>query len=171
MAALADGMRPVVDSVFALADGRGGVQAARERRAVREDRRAGAGLMRIPLATRYADYDTKGHVNNAVFLTYFEMARAAAWVEGCGGSADFPFILAEATVKYVSEAMIGAAARHRGDDRRRCGRRRGCGRTRSATSRDGRVVAEGRTVQVMYDYERQVTIPIPDALRARLAAL
>jgi len=26
-------------------------------------------------------------------------------------------------------------------------------------------------VQVMYDYERHATVPIPDALRARLAAL
>jgi acyl-CoA thioesterase FadM len=54
--------------------------------------------MRIPLATRYADYDTKGHVNNAVYLTYFEMARQAAWVDCMGGGADFPFIVAEATV-------------------------------------------------------------------------
>ena len=63
--------------------------------------------MRFPLATRYNDYDTKGHVNNAVFLTYFEMARERAWVDGLGGNADFPFILAEASVQYRSEAMIG----------------------------------------------------------------
>ena len=31
--------------------------------------------MRFRLETRYADYDTKGHVNNAVYLTYFEVAR------------------------------------------------------------------------------------------------
>src|SRR6185437_11275699 len=41
--------------------------------------------MRMPVETRYADYDSKG------------------------GDADFPFIVAEATVRYVSEAMIGQA--------------------------------------------------------------
>jgi acyl-CoA thioester hydrolase len=126
--------------------------------------------MRLPLATRYADFDTKGHVNNAVYLTYFEMARATAWVEGCGGSADFPFILAEASVKYVSEAMIGQTL----DIELTTVEVRTKAWVWAYTIRDvsdGRVVAEGRTVQVMYDYERKATIPIPDALRARLAAL
>jgi acyl-CoA thioesterase FadM len=33
--------------------------------------------------------------------------------------------------------------------------------------RDGRVVADGRSVQVMYDYSRQQSIPVPDDFRAR----
>ena len=123
--------------------------------------------MRLPLATRYADYDTKGHVNNAVYLTYFEMARHRAWVDGMGGGADFPFILAQATVRFVSQAMIGeeldveiVTAEVR---------------TKAwvwsyviRATRDGRVVAEGRTVQVMFDYDTARTVPIPDNLRARL---
>jgi len=36
---------------------------------------------------------------------------------------------------------------------------------------DGRVVAEGRTVQVMYDYDKHATMPIPDAMRAKLPSL
>ena len=63
--------------------------------------------MRFPLAVRYSDYDTKGHVNNAIFLTYFEMARARAWIDALGGDADFPFILAEASIQYRSQARIG----------------------------------------------------------------
>jgi acyl-CoA thioesterase FadM len=39
-----------------------------------------------------------------------------------------------------------------------------------ATDED-RVVAEGRTVQVMYDYEARRTVPIPDAVRALLVAV
>ena len=126
--------------------------------------------MRIPLATRYADYDTKGHVNNAVFLTYFEIARERAWVDGLGGGADFPFILAEAQVKYVSEAMIGQPL----EIELTTAEIRTKAWVWAYTIRDagdGRVVAEGRTVQVMYDYDGQATIPIPGALRARLAAL
>ena len=126
--------------------------------------------MRFPLATRYADYDTKGHVNNAVYLTYFEMARHHVWVEHLGGGADFPFIVAEATVRYVSEAMIGqaldieiATAEMR--------TKAWVWRYVIRASAEDRVVAEGHTVQVMFDYDRRCTIPIPDSLRAQLAAL
>ena len=124
--------------------------------------------MRLPLATRYADYDSKGHVNNAVYLTYFEMARHAAWVERMEGDADFPFIVAEATVRYVSEAMIGQPLDIEVTTAEV--------RTKAwvwtyviRDSRDDRVVAEGRTVQVMYDYDQHRTVPIPEGMRGRLA--
>ena len=126
--------------------------------------------MRFTLATRYNDYDTKGHVNNAVFLTYFEMARERAWVEGLGGTADFPFILAEAVVQYRSEAMIGDPLEIEITTTEI--------RTKAwvwsyviRDARDGRVVAEGRTVQVAFDYDAKKTIPIPEAIRERLSAL
>jgi len=126
--------------------------------------------MRFPLATRYNDYDTKGHVNNAVFLTYFEMARERAWVEGLGGDADFPFILAEASVQYRSEAVIGDPLEIEITTTEI--------RTKAwvwsytiRDARDGRVVAEGRTVQVAYDYAARKTIPIPADIAKRLPAL
>jgi len=124
--------------------------------------------MRLPLSTRYADYDTKGHVNNAVYLTYFEMARHHAWVHAMGGDADFPFIVAEATVTYVSQAMIGESL----DIEISTAEIRNKAWVWSYIIRDtsdDRVVARGKTVQVMFDYERSCTIPIPDAFRARLA--
>jgi acyl-CoA thioester hydrolase len=123
--------------------------------------------MRLPLATRYADYDTKGHVNNAVYLTFFEMARHRAWVDALDGDADFPFIVAEATVRYLSQAMIGEPL-----DIEICTSEI---RTKAwvwsyviRASRDERVVAEGKTVQVMFDYANRRTIPIPEDLRERL---
>ncbi len=126
--------------------------------------------MRLPLATRYADYDTKGHVNNAVFLTYFEMARERAWVEALGGDADFPFILAEASVRFVSEAKIGDALEIEITTAEV--------RTKAwvwayiiRRAADGAVVAEGRTVQVMFDYAAGRTVPIPDALREQLGTI
>ena len=126
--------------------------------------------MRFPLETRYADYDSKGHANNAVYLTYFEMARHRVWVDCMHGDADFPFIVAEATVRYVSEAMIGQPLDIEIVTSEM--------RTKAwvwtyvirATEGD-RVVAEGRTVQVMYDYAARRTMPIPDAMRALLATI
>jgi len=126
--------------------------------------------VRIPLETRYADYDSKGHANNAVYLTYFEMARHRAWVDRMHGDADFPFIVAEATVRYVSEAMIGQPL----DIEIVTSEVRTKAWVWSYVIRattDDRVVAEGRTVQVMYDYESRRTVPIPDTVRALLAAV
>ena len=124
-------------------------------------------MTRYPVATRYNDYDTKGHVNNATYLTYFEGARERAWLEVVGGSPDFPFILAEATVRYASEAKIGdplvieittSEVRNKA----------WVWRYRLLDARDDRLVAEGTTVQVMYDYSRGGTIPIPEIVRERL---
>ena len=126
--------------------------------------------MRFSLAVRYSDYDTKGHVNNAVFLTYFEMARARAWIDALDGDADFPFILAEASIQYRSQARIGDPLEIEITTTEI--------RTKAwvwsyvvRDARDERVVAEGRTVQVAYDYEERRTIPIPPAILAKLPTL
>ena len=63
--------------------------------------------MKFPLTTRYSDYDTKGHVNNAFFLTYFEAAKHLLWREVWKRHPDPPFVVAEATVRFLSPAMIG----------------------------------------------------------------
>ena len=36
---------------------------------------------KTPISIRFADIDAFGHVNNAIYLTYFEMARSAYWNE------------------------------------------------------------------------------------------
>ncbi len=126
--------------------------------------------MRFPIVTRYPDYDSKGHANNAVYLTYFENARHEVWTEVFGGEEDFPFILAEATVRYVSEAMLGERLDieiHTSEVRTKAWVWSYVIRTRDTD----RVVAEGQTVQVMYDYEAKQTVPIPDDVRQKLATV
>ena len=123
--------------------------------------------MRLPIAVRYSDYDTKGHINNALYLTYFEMARERAWLEGVKGPADFPFVVAEAQIKYLSEGMIGDPI----DIEIRTTEVRNKAWVWTYVIRrrdDDRVVAEGSTVQVMFDYETRKSIAIPDEIRAGL---
>src|ERR1043165_1974987 len=101
--------------------------------------------MRLPLPVRYADYDTKGHVNNAVYLTYFEVARQAAWIGALGQAADFPFIVAEATVRFASPARIGDALEIEiatSEVRTKAW----VWRDRLVDATDGRLVAAGRVV-------------------------
>lgn len=126
--------------------------------------------MRFPLEPRYNDYDTKGHVNNAVYLTYFEVARVRAWRDVVGGAADAPFILAEAQVRFVKPAHIGiplAIEVETVEIRTRAW----VWRYRILDARDDSLVAEGRTVQVMYDYAAGNPIPIPPDIRERLAGV
>jgi acyl-CoA thioester hydrolase len=126
--------------------------------------------MRFPIITRYPDYDSKGHVNNAVYLTYFEMARQRAWLECLEGSTDFPFIIAEATVRYLSQARIGDEL----DIEISTAEVRTKAWVWSYVIREpstGRIVADGRTVQVMYDYDTHRSVPIPEPLRRALASM
>jgi acyl-CoA thioesterase FadM len=44
-------------------------------------------------------------------------------------------------------------------------------RYRILDTRDDRLVAEGETVQVMFDYEARRTVPIPAAVREALARI
>lgn len=123
--------------------------------------------MRFPLQTRFNDYDSKGHVNNAVYLTYFELGRVQAWL-AAGGEVDGDFILAEARISYRSPALMGeplvlevTTAEIR--------TKAWVWRYRVLDERDDRLVAEGETVQVMFDYGARRTVPIPPAIREGLA--
>jgi acyl-CoA thioester hydrolase len=126
--------------------------------------------VRFRLETRYADYDTKGHVNNAVYLTYFEVARVKAWLDAVRGSADAPFIIAEATVRFLRPAMIGTPLDVEittSEVRTKAW----VWRYRILDGRNDALVAEGETVQVMYDYAAGRSVEIPADVRAGLATV
>jgi acyl-CoA thioester hydrolase len=123
--------------------------------------------MRFSLQTRFNDYDSKGHVNNAVYLTYFELGRVQAWL-AAGGEVDGDFILAEAKISYRSPALMGQPLDLEvttSEIRNKAW----VWRYRVLDSRDDRLVAEGETVQVMFDYVSRTTVAIPPAIREGLA--
>lgn len=108
---------------------------------------------------RFRDCDAMGHVNNAVYSTYLEQARIGV----LGGLAEF--ILARVEIDFRAELRAGEEV----EIRTRCAR---VG-TKSfdlehELRADGRVVAEARSVLVAYDYDTGRSVPLPDAVRARL---
>lgn len=124
-------------------------------------------MTRFPLDTRYSDYDSKGHVNNAAYLTYFEIARGRFWVDVMGEDPDFPFVVAAAAVRYASPARLGEPL----DVEIESGEVRSKAwvwRYRVRQRASGRLVADGETTQVMYDYAAGASIPIPERVRERL---
>lgn len=113
---------------------------------------------------RFSDMDMFGHVNNAVYLTYFEQARVAYWKDIIKWDwKELGIIIAKSEVEYLKpifpEDQIYAYVR---------------------TSKIGRssfnveylLVAEqneiqilkttGRTTQVAFDYNTNKPIPIPN---------
>jgi acyl-CoA thioester hydrolase len=130
---------------------------------------------RHPIEVRFRDTDAFGHVNNAVYLTYFEAARAGYYRAVTGslfdseeGARRQSLIIARACVDYRSPARFGETllvACHAA----------WAGHSSFAieyrvTAEDERLVAEGDTVQVMFDYEVGRPIRIPQRLLDQLAA-
>jgi len=126
--------------------------------------------VRVSIETRYSDYDPGGHVNNACYVTYFEMARGRAWVEAMGMPPEFPFVVSEALVRYVRQARLGDPldVEVTTTDVRE---KSWLLRYRVLDRRDDRLIAYGHTVQVMFDYATQQSVEIPAELRAKLAAV
>jgi acyl-CoA thioester hydrolase len=118
---------------------------------------------------RFGDVDAKGHVNNAVYLTYMESARIAFLLHlgAVTGLDDLGFIVARVEIDFRSplsfgeEVEVGVRASRFG--------------TKSfdleyELHAGGRVVAHAKSVCVGYDYASRETVPIPEAWRERLAA-
>jgi acyl-CoA thioester hydrolase len=68
---------------------------------------------RVRITVRFADTDAMGHVNNAVYLTYCEIARIRYWTEvtgepiALGTEGAESLILAEARITYRAQAFHG----------------------------------------------------------------
>ncbi|MFA6944994.1 MAG: thioesterase family protein [Pedobacter sp.] len=125
-----------------------------------------------PIPIRFADIDALGHVNNAIYLTYFEIARSAYWEEIIEWDWNsFGIILRRSVVEYLKpiklEDKINAYVR---------------------TSRLGNssfdldyilvksvngieeICTTGQTLCISFDYALNKSVPIPDIQRKKMEA-
>ncbi len=121
----------------------------------------------ILLRVRFRDLDPMGHVNNAVYATYFEIGRAAFFHEvfGVEDVTGFDFILAGLEINYRRPIRMA--------DEVALGLRVGAvGRTsfvfEYALEANGLLAAEGKTVQVSFDYVSHTKKELEGAFRAKL---
>ena len=129
---------------------------------------------RRQIEVRFADTDAMGHVNNASYLTYCEIARAAYYEAVTGQplplgthGASEGMILADARITFRTPAFYGEVLTIEA----RVGR---IGRSSftqefrltAPASRygRGRLVAVSESTQVMYDYASEQPIPVPPDL-------
>jgi acyl-CoA thioester hydrolase len=123
---------------------------------------------------RFRDLDAFGHVNNAVYFTFMEMARVEYFTQlGVLKSGEFPspfFIIAEATCQFKApiEMDTPLAVQVRVN---RLGNSSFDMEYRFVDEVSGAILATGRTVQVTFDYTTNRSVPLPDEWRAAIVQL
>jgi acyl-CoA thioester hydrolase len=127
---------------------------------------------RTPIQVRFRDTDAFGHVNNAVFFTYLELARVRYLVdvlELTGPFERMPLILARVELDFRSPIMFGEEVEVE-TQVDRIGRSSIAMSHRLTAGSDRRLVGESQSVLVTYDYQAARPIPVPDEWRQRIAA-
>lgn len=128
-------------------------------------------VFRYPIEVRFRDLDAMGHVNNAVTVTYLEVARTRFWLSQFSDLAthvDFPFVVARVAVNYrrpirlqdTVEVELWVSY---------------VGRSSFTLAyrvwASGQLAADGETVQVHYDYRQAQAQTLGPELRERLEKL
>jgi len=115
------------------------------------------------LAVRFRDCDAMGHVNHAVYFTYFEQCRLTGWRELTGAAHPHTrVIIARAECDYRAPAVFGDELEVRMSVA-------AIGRSSFTLAYEivnvgsGRKIADGKTVMVSYDYQVGKSVPLPDA--------
>ena len=129
------------------------------------------GAHTLAIQATLRDTDALGHVNNAVYVNWFEEVRTSYVCSrrGLRDMTEVDFILAATTVHFRSPVYMQEMI-----DMRCAPVRLGQsswdlayeGRAREG----GRLVVEGVSTQVQYDYAARRKAPIPEAWRALLTA-
>jgi acyl-CoA thioester hydrolase len=120
----------------------------------------------------FRDLDALGHVNNVAFMAFMEDARLHYWkvLRKKNDLTGINFILAEITCRYLAVAYLGEILLI-GIRARSLGKKSFLFEYRMEEKTGGRLITEGKSVQVMYDYEQRQSIPLDEELRNAVAAL
>ena len=123
------------------------------------------------LVPRFRDTDAMGHINNAVYVTYLEVARQEYWRK-LSGHVDYqrvPFILAHVTIDFRAEALVSETLLL-GVRCEWIGNKSFAFRYEIRDQQSDRLVAEATSVQVCYDYVRKHSMPMPAELKRQVEA-
>ncbi|RAJ23126.1 acyl-CoA thioesterase [Pedobacter cryoconitis] len=124
------------------------------------------------IETRFADFDMLGHVNNAVYFTYLEIARTKYWNNAISWNwKETGVVIAQASMDYISPIFI--------EDKVSIYVR---------TSRIGNtsfdleytivkhihgkeeICTKGKTICVSFSHSSKKAIPIPESEKAKMVA-
>jgi acyl-CoA thioester hydrolase len=122
----------------------------------------------VPWDVAFRDLDAIGHVNNAVYLTYFEIARTSYWFDLTGGRDPFDigFIVARAECDFRVQLRMEPIDL--------CVRIEEMRNTSLVFAQEvrrsdgGHIAASGRVTAVLYEWKQHSRIPISDEFRQRV---
>ena len=125
---------------------------------------------RTTVQVRFRDIDAFGHVNNAVFFSYVELARIRYLLDVLQPATRFdrlPLILARVELDFRSPIEFGeeVTVETRVD---RIGHTSFAMRHRMTSGTEGRLAGDVQTVLVTYDYATARPIPVPGDWRSKL---
>ncbi len=127
----------------------------------------------ILIPVRFGDLDAFGHVNNAKYLTYFEEARMAYWLNLFSIDFDNPkslgIILASASVNFRSPAGIGETLKVLARVAT-FGNKSFQMEYRIEDGVNGKLVADGTTAIVCFDYDKNKSVPVPEDVKKKILA-
>jgi acyl-CoA thioester hydrolase len=122
------------------------------------------------IRVRYSECDLQGHVFNANYFSYFDIALTELWRVAGGGyqemlDAGVDLVVVEATARFKAparfddELVVEATVSHLGTTSMR---------TDLRILRDGVLLVEGEMVHVFIERGTTLKTPIPPAIRAGL---
>jgi acyl-CoA thioester hydrolase len=121
----------------------------------------------ISITPTWRDQDALGHVNNAVYSTYLEIARRGFWEHLTGERCEmFPFLLARTEIDFRApstwndDLAITVTVSRIGNSSFEL--------AYTFDTAQGVHVADAKTVLVMYDHEEERTLPLSEDIRSRL---
>jgi acyl-CoA thioester hydrolase len=122
---------------------------------------------RLPVQVRFRDLDSLKHVNNAVYLTYLEIARIEYWKALRFEPVRPSMLLARVEIDYLKPVLL--------DDRLEVAMRVSEMGTKSFVMAfeilaNDMVAAKGSSVLVWFDHAANVSVAIPDSARAIIQA-
>jgi len=127
----------------------------------------------LPITVRTRDIDAWGHVNNAVYFTYLEMARLDYFRkvllkdQQLRGLSSIGVILAEVSCQFKQPiffgqpVLVGTRVVEIGNSSFHVEHR---------IEADDQLAALGKAVSVHYDYDTGMSVPVPDRLKERVEA-
>jgi len=127
-------------------------------------------VFKFPIHVRFRDIDGMGHVNNAVFFTYFAEGRLA-FFQKISNSTDFStfsFILAHISCDYLSPVTLNTQLSLEICVKNIGRKSFGLGYKLVDLSDESIIYAKGESVQVCYDYGENRPVAVAPALKQKL---
>lgn len=124
---------------------------------------------KYPIHMRWNDLDSLGHVNNALYVTYFEGARGPFMVTACEGWdwTKHMFLIAKIEVNLRKELTLQTQQPEVWMRTKEIGNKSFVLEYAIVSQKGGEHVihASGTTTQVMFDMKTRTTVPIEDWIR------